>query len=111
LNRPPKKLARGRNTGDLRKVALIRHVNGAVQVFRWGGRWDEIEGKARPLVKFENNLLDQDLLFVDAAKLDFQLRDDSPAWKVGFQRIPVAQIGLVATPDRASPPTAGPPSR
>ena len=77
----------------------------------WGGRWDEIEGKARPLVKFENNLLDQDPLFVDAAKLNFQLREDSPAWKVGFQRIPVEQIGLVASPDRASPPTASPPPR
>jgi len=77
----------------------------------WGGRWDEIEGKARPLVKFENNLLDQDPLFVDAAKLNFQLRDDSPAWKLGFQRIPVEQIGLVASPDRASPPAASPPSR
>lgn len=61
-----------------------------------GGSWDEIEAKARPLVKFENNLLDQDPKFVDAAKLNFQLREDSPAWKLGFQRIPVEQIGLVA---------------
>ncbi len=82
----------------------------------WGGRWDEIEAKARPLVKFENNLLDTDPLFVDAAKLNFQLREDSPAWKLGFQRIPVEEIGLVAGPDRAlgaglptspKPPTAG----
>ena len=56
-----------------------------------GGRWDEIEGQARPLVKFENNLLDQDPQFVDAAKLNFQLREDSPAWKLGFQRIPIEQ--------------------
>jgi hypothetical protein len=68
----------------------------------WGGRWDEIEGKARPLVKIENNLLDIDPKFVDAEKLNFQLRDDSPAWKLGFQRIPLDKIGLYAAEDRAS---------
>ncbi|NLF67979.1 MAG: right-handed parallel beta-helix repeat-containing protein [Candidatus Anammoximicrobium sp.] len=67
----------------------------------WGGRWDEIEGKARPLVKLEHNLLDQDPRFVNAASLNFQLRPDSPAWKLGFQRIPIERIGLVGSPDRA----------
>jgi hypothetical protein len=71
-----------------------------------GGRWDEIEAKARPLVKFENNLLDADPLFVDAAGLNFQLREDSPAWKLGFQRIPVERIGLYASDHRASWPPA-----
>jgi hypothetical protein len=64
----------------------------------WGGRWDEIEGKARPLVKFDNNLLNTDPLFVDAAKQDFRLRDDSPAWRIGFQRIPTEKIGLDRPP-------------
>ena len=30
-----------------------------------GGRWGDFEGKAKPLVRFEDNLLDQDPLFVD----------------------------------------------
>jgi len=32
---------------------------------------------------------------VDPAHGDFRLRDDSPAWKAGFQRIPVEMIGLI----------------
>lgn len=68
----------------------------------WGGRWQEIEKKALPHVKVENNLLDVDPLFVDAQAGKFQLRDDSPAWKIGFQRIPVEKIGLYASEDRAT---------
>ena len=67
-----------------------------------GGRWDDIEGSARPLTTFKDNLLDQDPRFVDAAKLDFQLRDDSPAYKLGFRRIPIDKIGLYRRPQRAS---------
>ena len=59
-----------------------------------GGRWEGIEGKARPLLKLEDNLLDEDPHFVDAEHLNFQLRSDSPAYKLGFERIPVDEIGL-----------------
>lgn len=68
----------------------------------WGGQWDEIEDKARPGVALTGNLTDQDPHFLDAANLNFQLRDDSPAWKLGFQRIPVEKIGLYPSDDRAS---------
>jgi len=68
----------------------------------WGGKWDEIEGRARPLVKFEDNLIDEDPHFVDAAKLNFQLKDDSPAYKLGFKRIPIEKIGLYRDDRRAS---------
>jgi hypothetical protein len=67
-----------------------------------GGRWDDIEAIARPMVKQEANLLDQDPLFVDAAKLDFRLRPDSPAFALGFQRIPISSMGLQANGRRAS---------
>jgi len=60
----------------------------------WGGKWDEIESAARPLVTFEANLLDQDPHFVDPAHRNFQLRDDSPAYGLGFRRIPMGKIGL-----------------
>jgi hypothetical protein len=68
----------------------------------WGGQWEEIEAKARPGLTLADNLLDQDPRFVDAAKLNFQLRGDSPAYKLGFQRIPFAKIGLVRGERRAS---------
>ena len=73
----------------------------------WGGRWDEVEAKARPFVKFENNLLDADPKFVDAKNLNFQLQPDSPAWKLPFQRIPVEKIGLYYSDERASWPVDG----
>jgi hypothetical protein len=68
----------------------------------WGGRWEGIEAKAKPMLKMEDNLIDEDPRFVDAKRLNFQLRDDSPAYALGFQRIPVEEIGLYENPDRAS---------
>lgn len=67
-----------------------------------GGRWDNVESKARPMVRFENNLLDQDPKFVNAAAGNFQLQDDSPAWKLGFQRLPLERMGLYQDESRAS---------
>ena len=68
----------------------------------WGGRWDEIEGRARPGVKLEDNLVGEDPLFADAAKGDFRLKPDSPAWKLGFKPIPVEKIGLYEDPARVT---------
>ncbi|MBI2299684.1 MAG: right-handed parallel beta-helix repeat-containing protein [Armatimonadetes bacterium] len=68
----------------------------------WGGKWDEIEGLARPGVKLEDNLVGVDPKFVDAEHFDFDLRPDSPAWAIGFEAIPVKRIGLYASPERAS---------
>ncbi len=59
----------------------------------WGGTWDDIREKARPYLQFEDNLIGVDPLFVDAEKRNFQLRDDSPAWEIGFERIPFEEIG------------------
>ena len=62
-----------------------------------GGRWDEIEGSARPLVYLARNLLDDDPGFIDATKEDFRLREDSPAFELGFEEIPIEEeeIGLI----------------
>lgn len=68
----------------------------------WGGRWDEIEGKARPGVALTDNLVGEDPKFVDAAAGDFRLRADSPAFALGFKPIPVEKIGLYADPLRAT---------
>ena len=59
------------------------------------GKWLEIRWRADPkLVEVRDNFTEGDPLFVDSAKMNFQLRDDSPAFKVGFQRIPFEKIGL-----------------
>lgn len=68
-----------------------------------GGRWDNIESKARPLIMFEDNLLDADPQFVNPAEGDFRLKPESPAWKLGFQRIPLEKIGLYRDGYRTSP--------
>jgi len=67
-----------------------------------GGRWDDVEGQARPGVTFKDNLLNQDPLFVDAKNLNFNLRPESPAYKLGFKKIPFDKIGLYNDPMRAS---------
>ncbi len=68
----------------------------------WGGTWQDVQAKARPYVTFEDNLVDEDPHFVDAEHLNFQLKDDSPAYKLGFKRLPIEQIGLYRDANRAS---------
>ena len=70
--------------------------------------WDDIEAKIRPLVTLENNLINEDPKFVNEAAANFQLREDSPAWKQGFQRIPVEKIGVYPDKSRASWPVLHP---
>jgi hypothetical protein len=67
-----------------------------------GGRWGDFDGQAKPLVTFQDNLLDEDPRFVDAERQDFALRPDSPAWKLGFKAIPLEKIGLYRDEARAS---------
>ncbi len=68
----------------------------------WEGKWGWTEPLALPLVTFTDNLLDTDPRLVDAAHGNFQLQDDSPAYKLGFQRIPLEKIGVYASDERAS---------
>jgi len=67
--------------------------NRIVRNICWGGRWLEIEEKARPYVLIEDNLVDRDPLFVDPERMDFRLRPESPAWGIGFKPIPFEKIG------------------
>ena len=68
----------------------------------WGGKWGSTEAKALPCVTFKDNLLDTDPHLKDVAHNSFELQDDSPAFKLGFQRIPFEKIGLYQSDDRAS---------
>lgn len=60
-----------------------------------GGPWLQIHWHARPeMVEVRDNLVDEDPRFVDPERMDFRLRDDSPAFGLGFRRIPFEEIGL-----------------
>lgn len=67
-----------------------------------GGVWSSLANVAKPLVIFENNLVDADPRFVNAAQGDFRLKEDSPAWKLGFKPIPLEKTGPYPSPERAS---------
>jgi hypothetical protein len=46
-------------------------------------------------VTFDSNFTEGDPGFIDPRNADFRLRDDSPVWSLGFQRIPLESIGLM----------------
>ncbi len=70
-----------------------------------GGQWLNLEKAAESGALIENNLVDQDPGFVDATKMDFRLKPDSPAWALGFRRIPIENIGLHDDELRTARPT------
>ena len=59
------------------------------------GKWLDLPGVDRKIVTIKNNLIEAEPGFVDMGKMNFQLRDNSPAYKLGFKRIPIEKIGLI----------------
>jgi len=63
------------------------------------GKWLEAGWHATPqMLRLENNLTNAEPRFVrqpraESRANDFALKRDSPAWNLGFERIPVEQIG------------------
>ncbi|MGQ9608925.1 MAG: right-handed parallel beta-helix repeat-containing protein [bacterium] len=60
-----------------------------------GGKWDGVYAEARPYVTFIDNFVDQDPHFIGTPPESFELNEDSPAYKIGFKRIPFEKIGLL----------------
>jgi hypothetical protein len=60
-----------------------------------GGKWLDVEAAAEPGTTIRDNFTEGDPGFVDAAKMNFQLEDDSPVYRQlsGFRRIPFKEIG------------------
>ncbi|HEY9172413.1 MAG TPA: right-handed parallel beta-helix repeat-containing protein [Verrucomicrobiae bacterium] len=75
------------------------------------GKWLEVGWHAQPnLLRIENNLTNAASSLVtlpddQSRARDFVLKQDSPAYALGFQRIPVEQIGLHADELRRELPT------
>jgi len=62
----------------------------------FGGTWIEATWhKVEHYLKLGENFVGGDPLFADAAHGDYSLRNDSPAWKIGFEPILLEKIGLV----------------
>lgn len=60
-----------------------------------GDDWLDVGWHATPeMLTLRDNLVNRDPHFVDAAGGNFQLRDDSPAYALGFQPLPLERIGL-----------------
>ncbi|NLO73519.1 MAG: right-handed parallel beta-helix repeat-containing protein [candidate division WS1 bacterium] len=61
-----------------------------------GGRW--LSASWLPpepgAVEFRDNLVDEDPHFIAPERLDFRLREDSPAFALGFKPIPFEKIGI-----------------
>jgi hypothetical protein len=68
-------------------------------VCRGGGIW--VEDGAKPGLRLERNLEHEDPRFVGEVTADWRLRKDSPAFKLGFEPLPLERIGLQISPLRA----------
>ena len=55
---------------------------------------------------FDTNSVIADPLFVNPRRDDYRLKPNSPAFRLGFKPLPLAQMGLFPSPDRASWPVA-----
>ena len=84
---------------DLRRTGWDRPPESKSWKNAW---WHHIQRSAYDLLTIENNLVDVDPKFVAEQAGDFQLREDSPAWQMGFRRIPFREIGLYNDGNRAS---------
>jgi hypothetical protein len=59
------------------------------------GKWLEVGWHAtEAMLELRDNLVGADPGFVAPERMDFRLKKDSPAWRIGFRQIPVEQIGL-----------------
>lgn len=83
---------------------LVWHDGLPVTIGQWGMKdtppelsWEQWQEKG-----FDTHSVVADPLFVDPDSDDYRLRPESPALKLGFKPIPVEDIGLYASPLRAS---------
>ncbi len=77
----------------------------------YDGTWDGVQGEARKYQTIEDNLVDEDPHFATPDRIrqgkppraaDFTLKADSPAWAIGFKKLPLEQMGLYQDDARAS---------
>jgi hypothetical protein len=70
-------------------TAVVRNV--AFNCKQWLHLQDKLNDQK---ITIADNFTTGDPLFVDAEKQNFQFKEDSPVWKLGFKKIPLEKIGL-----------------
>ncbi len=60
----------------------------------YNSNWLHLNDVNADILDMEDNLLDADPMFEDIAAKDFRLKEESPAWAIGFSEIPIEKIGL-----------------
>lgn len=83
--------------------------NTVVRNISFGGSWLNLSQVKEEWVHFEDNLVTEtDPGFMDLARLNLQLKEDSPAFEHGFKKIPFENIGIYKDELRASWPVEHP---
>jgi hypothetical protein len=74
-------------------------------------KWLELQdGLNDRTIAIKDNCVGGEPVIADPAKLDFRMSSGSPAFKLGFQKIPVEKIGLFKDEYRPAPPKVQRPS-
>lgn len=69
-----------------------------------GGKWLDLDKRVpTALNQIAENYIGPDPGFASIEQMDFRLRQDSPAWKIGFKEIPWERIGLFRDEYRRDP--------
>ena len=102
FNQPPHSDRYPRLANILAGIPKAPEGNVIARNISFNGRWDNIAPDAAQYIRIEDNLVDVDPHFVDLENVNFQLRDDSPAFELGFNRFSISRVGLINDETRAS---------
>ncbi len=95
FDQPPYSVRYPRLAAVLGEEPAVPKGNRVVHNICVGGRWlDLLDGLTDQVVTVQDNLTTGDPKFIAPERGDFRLRPDSPAFKLGFKRLPEEKIGL-----------------
>jgi hypothetical protein len=109
--RPPYSTRYPRLVGILDDEPAAPKGNRVLHNVSFGGKWDGVRDNARRYQTIEANLVDKDPHFATPGRFgegkqpraaDFALEADSPAFAMGFEQLPLDQMGLYEDGARAS---------
>lgn len=94
-NKPPYSIKYPKLTTVLEDDFALPKGNIIEHNISFESKWLEIDDVSKSLVTIQSNLVDLDPGFLSGrAAMNFQLKNDSTAYQMGFKRIPMERIGL-----------------